>query len=165
MKLLLTLAKSKTLKVHSHDIWKVFNCLVRRSRTQDHQNNNNNNNNNKNVYVTKHECEICPKYIKTEAVFTKIEMNNKWNVNLLQNTNCDQNSSKLKQYLPRQKWTINETLIFFGYRLDHALDTLNWLTPLLLKKNLPKMSMEKPKLNQAHFDRMHKTQSHQEKVL
>ena len=30
--------------------------------------------------------EACSKSIKTEAIFTKIEMNNEWNVNFLQNT-------------------------------------------------------------------------------
>ena len=48
---------------------------------------------------------------------------------------------------------------------NYALDTLNWLTPSFLMKNLPQMSNRKPVLNQAHFGRMHKTQPHQEKVL
>ena len=38
--------------------------------------------------------------------------------------------------------------------------------PFILKEEPPpQMSMWKPILNQAHFDRMHKTQPHQEKVL
>ena len=47
--------------------------------------------------------------------------------------------------------------------LNYALDTLDWLTPSFLK-NLPKMSTWKPILNQAHSDRIEKTQPQQEKV-
>ena len=32
--------------------------------------------------------ELCLKSIETEAVYTKIKMNNKWNVDFLQNTSC-----------------------------------------------------------------------------
>ena len=32
--------------------------------------------------------EVCWKSIETEAVFTKTEMNNEWNVDFLQNTSC-----------------------------------------------------------------------------
>ena len=57
--------------------------------------------------------ELCWKSIETEAVFTKREMNNEWNVDFLQNTSCVEKVSRLKLYLPREKWTMNETLIFF----------------------------------------------------
>ena len=60
--------------------------------------------------------ELSWKSIGTEAVFTKTEMNNEWNVNFLQNTVCVEKVSRLKLYLPRQKWTVNETLIFFKIR-------------------------------------------------
>ena len=49
-----------------------------------------------------------------KAVFTKTEMNNEWNVNLLQNMRCMQKVLRLKLYLSRQKWTMDETLIFFS---------------------------------------------------
>ena len=60
--------------------------------------------------------ELCWKSIETEAVFTKREMNNEWNVDFLQNTSCVEKVSRLKLYLPREKWTMNETLIFFKIR-------------------------------------------------
>ena len=60
--------------------------------------------------------ELCWQNIETEAVFTKTEMNNEWNVDFLQNTSCVDKISRLKLYLPRQKWTMNETLIFFKIR-------------------------------------------------
>ena len=56
------------------------------------------------------------KVIEIEAVFTKTEMNSEWNVNFLQNTRCVEKLSKLKLYLPRKKWTINEKFIFFKIR-------------------------------------------------
>ena len=60
--------------------------------------------------------EMCWKSIETEAVFTKTEMNNERNVDFLQNTKCVEKVSRLKLYLPRQKWTMNEKLIFFKIR-------------------------------------------------
>ena len=57
--------------------------------------------------------DLCWKSIETEAVFTKTEMNNEWNINFLQNLRCVEKVSRLKLYLPSQKWTMNETLIFF----------------------------------------------------
>ena len=53
------------------------------------------------------------KFIETEAIFTKTEMNTEWNVHFQQNTSCVENLSRLKLYLPRQKWTMNETFIFY----------------------------------------------------
>ena len=54
------------------------------------------------------------KRIYTEVVFTKTVMNNIWETNSLQNVKCDEKKrSTLKQYLPRQKWTMNGTLISF----------------------------------------------------
>ena len=46
--------------------------------------------------------------------------------------------------------------------LTYTLDTLDWLTSSFLKKNHPRMSMRKPIFNQAHFERMHKTQPHKQ---
>ena len=51
----------------------------------------------------------CPNCNKTEAIFTKSEMNNERNVHFPQNTSCVQKVSKLKMYLPKQKWIMNET--------------------------------------------------------
>ena len=48
-----------------------------------------------------------------KKVSTKVEINNEWNVILFQNTRHVQKLSRLKLYLPRQKWTMNEILIFF----------------------------------------------------
>ena len=53
------------------------------------------------------------KSIETECIFTKREMNNEWNVDFLHNTSCVEKVSRLKLYLPREKWTMNEALIFF----------------------------------------------------
>ena len=53
------------------------------------------------------------KSTKTEAVFTKTEMNNKWNGNFLLNKRNGQKVSRLKPYLLRWKWAVNEILIFF----------------------------------------------------
>ena len=39
-------------------------------------------------------------------------MNNEWNVNFLKNTCSVENAPWLKLYLPREKWTMNEMLIF-----------------------------------------------------
>ena len=58
----------------------------------------------------------CLKSIITEAVFTKTEMNNEWTVHFLPNTSCAENVSRLKLYLPRQKWIMNESFIFFQIR-------------------------------------------------
>ena len=60
--------------------------------------------------------EMCGKSIKIEAVFTKTENNNEWNVDFLQHTRCVEKVSGLNLYLPRQKWTKNEMLIFFNIR-------------------------------------------------
>ena len=60
--------------------------------------------------------EVFSKCISLEAVFTETEMNNEWNVDFLQNTRYFQNVSVSKLYLPRQKWTMNETSIFFKIR-------------------------------------------------
>ena len=60
--------------------------------------------------------ELCWKSIPTEAVFTKTEMNNEWNVDFLENTRPVEKVSRQKLYLPRQKWTMNKTLIFFKIR-------------------------------------------------
>ena len=57
--------------------------------------------------------KVCPNSIKTEAVSTKTEMNNEWNIHFLQNTRCVQIVSRLKLYLPKQKCTMNETFIFY----------------------------------------------------
>ena len=57
--------------------------------------------------------ETYSKNIKNEAVFTKRKINNEWNFDFLQNTSCVEKVSRLKLYLPRKKWTMNETLIFF----------------------------------------------------
>ena len=67
--------------------------------------------------------ELCWKSIETEAVFTKTEMNNEWNINFHQNTSCVGKVSRLKLYLPRQKWTMNEKLIFIKIRLPCSRDT------------------------------------------
>ena len=40
-------------------------------------------------------------------------MNNEWNVNFLRNTKCLQCVPKMKLYLPKQKWTRREKVIFF----------------------------------------------------
>ena len=48
------------------------------------------------------------------AKFTKIEMNSKRNINFHLNMRlCLKKVSRLKLYLPRQKWTMNETLILY----------------------------------------------------
>ena len=60
--------------------------------------------------------DVCTKSIETEAVFTKMEMNNEGNINFLQNTTCVQKVSKLKLSLPRWKWTMKERWIFFKIR-------------------------------------------------
>ena len=44
---------------------------------------------------------VCSKTIETEAVSTKIAINNVWGVNFSQNTAYVQKVSKLKQYLSR----------------------------------------------------------------
>ena len=46
-------------------------------------------------------------------VFTKAEMNNEWNVYCLQNTKRVEKVSRLKLYLQKQKWTMNEMFIVF----------------------------------------------------
>ena len=76
--------------------------------------------------------EVFSEYISPEAVFTKTEMNNEWNVDFLQNTRYFQNISISKLYLPRQKWTMNETSIFFKiWVVDWFID-FNVLTFLKL---------------------------------
>ena len=60
--------------------------------------------------------ELWGKRIETEDLFTKTEMNNEGNIDFLSNTSCVVKESRLKRYLPRQKWTMNETLIFFKIR-------------------------------------------------
>ena len=57
---------------------------------------------------------MCSKIIATEAVFIKTETNNEWIINFLINTKWVQKVWTLKLYLPRQKSTMNETLIFFN---------------------------------------------------
>ncbi len=49
---------------------------------------------------------VCLKSSRLKLYLTKTEMNTEWNVNFLQNTRCGQKVS-------RQKWTMNETSIFF----------------------------------------------------
>ena len=44
---------------------------------------------------------MCSKNIETEAVLTKVEMNNERNVHFLQNTSSVENASRLMLYLPR----------------------------------------------------------------
>ena len=67
--------------------------------------------------VNFHQITYCvKKNIETEAVFTKREMNNEGNVNFHQITYCVQKASKLKLYLPREKRTMKETLIFIKLR-------------------------------------------------
>ena len=44
-------------------------------------------------------------------------MNHEWNINFLQNTSCVQKVSSHELYLPRGKWTTNETLIFYKIRV------------------------------------------------
>ena len=61
--------------------------------------------------------ERCLKSIETEAVFTKTERNNEWNVSFQQNMNCVQKVLRLKRTLQEMKWIINERLIFFKYEL------------------------------------------------
>ena len=46
---------------------------------------------------------MCSKSMKTEAVFTKTEMENKWNFDFLQTMRCDQKVPRLKLYLLWQK--------------------------------------------------------------
>ena len=70
---------------------------------------------NKTLILTKI-CAVLKKSIETEAVFTKIEMNNEWNVNSFQNTRCVEKVSRQKLYLPKSKWTTNETLILSKIR-------------------------------------------------
>ena len=60
--------------------------------------------------------EVCSKSIKTEILFTKKDMNNEWNVHFLSNTRYVQKVSRQKLYLPRKKWTMNNTFIFFQIR-------------------------------------------------
>ena len=67
-------------------------------------------------WFLKKKYELCWKSIPTEAVFTKTEMNNEWNVDFLENTRTVEKVSWQKLYLPRQKWTMNKTLIFFKIR-------------------------------------------------
>ena len=57
--------------------------------------------------------EVRSKGIETETVFTKTEMKNEWNVHFLQRMKCVLKVLKLKLYLPRQKYRMNETFIFF----------------------------------------------------
>ena len=52
----------------------------------------------------------------SESLVMETEINNEWNVDFLQNTRYFQNVSVSKLYLPRQKWTMNETSIFFKIR-------------------------------------------------
>ena len=59
------------------------------------------------------EYELCSNSIKIEAVFTRRELNNEWNIDFLQKTRCVQIVTRQKLYLPRENWTMNETLIFF----------------------------------------------------
>ena len=68
--------------------------------------------------------KVCSNSIKTEAVFTKGELNNEWNIHFLQKTRCVQIVSRLKLYLPRQKWTINETFIFL--KIQGAFKYQDW---------------------------------------
>ena len=56
--------------------------------------------------------EQCWKSIETAYIFTKREMNNEGNVDFLQNSSCVEKVSRLKPYLPREKWTMNETFDF-----------------------------------------------------
>ena len=48
-------------------------------------------------------------------------------------TNCVQKVSRLKQYLPRQSWTMKETLIFFSKFKVRNVQKVLWL-----KLNLPR---------------------------
>ena len=65
------------------------------------------------------------KIIETDAIFTKKEMNNEGNVDFLQNKRCVDKVSRLKLYLPRKKWTMNETLIFIKIR-DVLIEYRAW---------------------------------------
>ena len=47
------------------------------------------------------EYKVCHKSAEFESVFTKIEMNNEWNVYFFQNTRRVIKVSRLKLYLPR----------------------------------------------------------------
>ena len=47
--------------------------------------------------------EVCSESIETETVFTKTEINNEWDINFLR---CDQNVSRMKLYLQREKATM-----------------------------------------------------------
>ena len=60
--------------------------------------------------------DLCWKSIESETVLTKTERNNEWNINFPQNTICAEKVSSLKLFLPRQKGTMNETLIFLKIR-------------------------------------------------
>ena len=57
--------------------------------------------------------EMCSRSVETDAVFSKIEINNESNVNFLQNMRCSQKVSRLKLYWQRQKWARSEALISF----------------------------------------------------
>ena len=58
--------------------------------------------------------EVYWKSIETEAVFTKKEINNEWNVHFLQNTRCIEKVLRLKPYLPSEIYRMNELLIFLN---------------------------------------------------
>ena len=59
------------------------------------------------------------KSIETEAVFTKIEMTNEWNINFPLNTRFVKKLLRLKLYLPRQLSTMDEPFFFFTkYKFD-----------------------------------------------
>ena len=57
--------------------------------------------------------QACLKIIETEAVFTKPEMNNEWNVNFLLITSCSQKVTRLKLHLQNQKLTMKENVVYF----------------------------------------------------
>ena len=59
----------------------------------------------------------------------KTELNNEWNVNFLPKTKCVQKVLRLKQYLLRTKWTMNETLIFFKIRTVKKVSRLKLYLP------------------------------------
>ena len=55
-------------------------------------------------------------FLEIPRVFKKVSrlfLNNEWNVHFIRNMRCIQKASWLKHYLPRQKWTMNETFILF----------------------------------------------------
>ena len=45
-------------------------------------------------------CELCSKSFDTEAIFTKTDINNEWNVNFLQNVGSVPKVLRPKLYLP-----------------------------------------------------------------